>query len=236
MKGTELGSPPNNKRGRLLNMYKLVCKSILGLLMAGVIPVVGTPTAMAVLIDFTDRSWDGAQGQVSFTTHPSNVDLRALGGALTVNYNGGPSGDNSDFDGLGIGDDEIGGVPEGLRISFEGPVTLQSVNITDLFQNEGGLNRDSPEVGWYSINGGYYHSFSAAVGQVHNLTNGELILDINLANVNSIFFRANLDDYSDYSVRGLTYTSVPEPSTLILLGFGFLIAATLYRRGYFPSV
>ena len=197
--------------------------------------MIGTPAAMAVSIDFTDRSWDGAQGQVSFTTHPSGVDLRAMGGTLTVNYTGGPSGDNSGMDGLGIGDDEIGGVPEGLRISFEGPVTLQSVNITDLFRNEG-PNRNSGEVGWYSINGGSFHSFTAAVGQVHNLTNGLLTLNINLANVNYITFRANLDDYSDYSIRGLTYASVPEPSTLLLLGFGFLVAAMLYRRGYFPSV
>lgn len=223
-------------------MYKFASKTLLGLLMAGVIPVLGTPMAMAVSIDFTDGSWDGAQGQTSFTTHSSNIDLRAYGGTLSVNYTGGPSGDNSGMDGLGIGDDEITqgspdglNVSEGLRISFEGPITLQSVNITDLFRNEGGYNIN--EVGWYSINGGYFRSFTAAAGQVNGLTNGVLNLNINQANVNFIVFRANLDGFSDFSVRGLTYAaSIPEPSTLILLGFGFLVAATLYRRGYFLSI
>ena len=219
-------------------MYRFASKTILGLLMAGIIPVLGTSTAMAVTIDFADGSWNGAHGQTSFSSvvEGTTVGLTSLGGPITVNYNGGPSGDNSGRDGLGIGDDEITqSSPERLTISFDGPVTLQTVNITDLFRNEGGIGRH--EVGWYSINGGAYSSFAAAFGQINGLTNGLLTLNINALNVDSITFRANRDSYSDFSVSGLTYTaSVPEPSTLIMLGFGFLIAAALYRRGYFQSV
>lgn len=217
-------------------MYRFASKTVLGLLMAGIIPVLGTSPAMAVTIDFADGSWNGAQGQSAFTTHASGVDLASVGGNITVNYDGGPSGDNSGRDGLGIGDDEITqSSPERLTISFAGPVTLQTVNITDLFRNEAGVGRH--EVGWYSINGGAYSSFVAAFGQINGFTNGLLTLNLNAQNVNYITFRANNDNYSDFSVRGLTYTaSVPEPSTLILLGFGFLIAAALYRRGYFQSV
>lgn len=219
-------------------MYKFAYRSILGLLMAGIIPILGTSTAMAVPIDFADGSWNGAQGQTSFSSvvEGTTVGLTSLGGPITVNYNGGPSSDNSGRDGLGIGDDEITqSSPERLTISFDGPVTLQTVDFTDLFRNEGGIGLH--EVGWYSINGGAYSSFAAAFGQINGLTNGLLTLNINALNVDSITFMANRDNYSDFSVRGLTYTaSVPEPSTLIMLGFGFLIAAALYRRGYFQSV
>jgi hypothetical protein len=122
-------------------------------LVAILVSIAITSTAFAINIDFTDGSWNGAQGLSSFTTHASGIDLFATAGVLTVNYVGGPSGDNSGNDGLGINDDEItqGGV-ERLRITFATPVTLNSVQITDLFLAEGPTGQ--PEVGKYSLNGG----------------------------------------------------------------------------------
>lgn len=201
--------------------------------MAGIIPVLGTSTAMALSIDFTASTWNGAQGQTSYTV--GNVNVSATGGAITVNYIGGPSGDNSGNDGLGIGDDEITqGGTELLTISFADPVTLTSIYLTDLFRNEGGVGNH--EMGWYSIDGGGPTSFTAAPLLQAGL-NGELnINSLNLQNVHNITFGANKDWYSDYSVKGLTYTAVPEPSTLLLLGCGFVLLAILHRRGFFPSV
>lgn len=95
-------------------MLKYVRPTLLGLLMAGIMPIIGTSPAMADSIDFTDGSWNGAQGQTSYTAN--EVTLSSVGGTMTVNPG----------DGIGIGDDEItqGGV-EQFTITFNGPVTLR---------------------------------------------------------------------------------------------------------------
>lgn len=57
-----------------------------------------------------------------------------------------------------------------------------------------------------------------------------------LKEVTSITFKSPIDRYLDYSVKSLTHSAAPEPSTLFLLGCGFVALATLYRKGYLPSV
>ena len=122
-------------------------------LLVAALPVTVSSTAFALPINFTDGSWNAAQGAASFTMHSSNIDLFASGGTLTVNYVGGPSGDNSGDDGLGINDDEITqGGAERLTVLFSAPVTLDSVKLTDFFLNEGPTGQS--EVGLYSLNGG----------------------------------------------------------------------------------
>lgn len=198
-------------------------------LAASVISVAVGSTAFANSIDFTDGSWNGAHGQNSFTTHVSNIDLFAAPSPtakLTVNYIGGPSGDNSGMDGLGINDDEITqGGAEQLKVVFATPVMLDSVYITDLFNNEGPTGQ--AEHGMYSLNGGAFTSF-ASVGAF----NGELTLNIFQSGISSIIFKSSNDSWSDYSVKGLTYQtqSVPEPSTLLLLGAGLVGLAAWKRK------
>ena len=202
---------------------------LLSMLAVSVVSVAISSNAFALSINFTDGSWDGAQGLSSFTTHASGVDLFAAPSStakLTVNYIGGPSGDDSGMDGLGINDDEITqGGTERLTIAFSAPVTLNSVYITDLFSFEG--TRGQPEVGLYSLNGGAFTSF-VSVGGV----NGALTLNIFRSGISSITFKASSDSWSDYSVKGLTYTaqSVPEPSALLLLGLGFVGLAAWKKR------
>jgi hypothetical protein len=186
--------------------------------------------AFALSINFTDGSWNGAQGQNSFTTHASGIDLYAAPSPtakITVNYIGGPSGDNSGMDGLGINDDEITqGGTEQLNLFFSAPVTLNSIYITDLFKNEGPTGQS--EVGLYSLNGGAFTSFASVGG-----SNGALTLNIFQSGISSITFKSSTDGWSDFSVKGLTYTtqSVPEPSTLLLLGAGFMgLAAWKWKR------
>jgi len=192
-------------------------KSLFAVLAASLASVAVGSTAFALSVNFTDGSWNGAQGQTQFTTHSSGIDLFATGGTLSVNYVFGPSGDYSGMDGLGINDDEITqGGREQLRIAFSAPVTLQSIQLTDLFLNEGPNGQH--EVGMYSLNGGAFTSF-ASVGA----TNGALTLNLFQSNISSILFQSSNDSWSDFSVKGLTYQaqSVPEPSTLLLLGVGF---------------
>ena len=131
---------------------------------------------------------------------------------------GGPSGDNSGNDGLGINDDEITqGGSERLRVAFATPVTLNSVSITDLFLHEG--PRDQPEVGKYSLNGGAFTPFASVGG-----ANGALTLNISQSGIHSIVFKSSNDQWSDFSVKGLTYQSqaVPIPSTMLFFGLGFV--------------
>ena len=180
-------------------------------------------TALAITIDFTNGSWDGADGLSSFTSHPSGVDLIATGGLLTVNYIGGPSGDGTGNDGLGINDDEITqGGTERLRIAFASPVTLNTVLITDLFKDEGPTGED--ERGKYSVNGGAFNAFSSVGG-----VNGALTLTLNLSGVSYIDFKSSSDSWSDYSVKGLTYAT-PEPSSLLLLGCLMMALAFSMKR------
>jgi hypothetical protein len=168
-------------------------------------------TAYAISVDFSTASWSGADGQASFTTHPSGIDLFANVGTLTVTP-----------DGLGIVDDEIGSLGiERLTVTFAAPVTLQTVLITNLFPCEGFLGCTA-EIGAYSLNGGSFNSFSSASGT------GDLTLNVNVAGVNSIVFRSNFDLISDYSVRGLTFAT-PEPSSLLLLG-GVMLGLGFSRR------
>jgi hypothetical protein len=195
------------------------------LVLAMAIPVAFESAALALSLNLTDGSWNGAQGNTSFTTHSSGVDLFATGGVLTINYVGGPSGDNTGSDGVGITDDEIGlSGGERLTVLFPTAVTLERVSITDLFRSEGPLGQH--EAGQYSLNGGAYTSFTS-----NGSDNGALTLNIFKSNVSSIIFRSASNSWSDFSVKGLTYSySVPEPSSLLLLGAGFLIAATIFRK------
>lgn len=206
----------------------LIRTSLFTVLAASVVSVALGSTAFALSINFTDGSWNGAQGQNSFTTHTSNIDLFAAPSPtakLSVNYIGGPSGDNSGMDGLGINDDEITqGGTERLNVVFSTPVTLSSVYITDLFLNEGPTGQS--EVGMYSLNGGAFTSFTSV-----GASNGALTLNIFQSDISSILFKSSADSWSDFSVKGLTYQaqSVPEPSTLLLLGAG-LVGLAAWRR------
>jgi hypothetical protein len=101
-------------------------------------------------------------------------------------------------------------------------VTLNTVLITDLFPDEGLFGGD--ESGKYSLNGSSsFNSFSSAGAS------GLLTLAINQGGVTSIEFKSNTDLISDFSVRGLTY-STPEPSSLLLLGCVMMLLAFSVKR------
>lgn len=184
-------------------------------LAASAVSIVVGSNAMALSVDFADGTWIGAAGKS--THYQDGITLSALpspSAKITVNV----------MDGLGINDDEITFGTERLKIAFNELVTLHTVEITDLFK-DGPLGIS--EVGSYSLNGGsFINTFSSVGGP-----NGAVTVNINATDVSYITFRARLDLYSDYSVKGLTYTakSVPEPSALLLLGAG-LVGLAAWRR------
>lgn len=92
-------------------------------------------SASAAVIDFTDSSIYTSQSGSSATGSVGGIGftISASGGALT--FTPGPGAVNGlvgDYDGIGIGDDEIG-AGEYLTIIFDKPIKLTSASFLDLF-------------------------------------------------------------------------------------------------------
>jgi hypothetical protein len=186
-------------------------------------------TASASTVDFRDAAtFGGALNQSSFT---ASVDGNAITLAAT------PAGARlwwDSTDGLGVQylfeSDEIQGV-ERLRISFSAPVRLSGMLITDLFNENGYLER-----GFYQLNGsGSWVEFTALSSQTPG-TNGELTVPIDSSIlVTSIAFKAPglvlypLQDH-EFSVAAIDATPVPIPAAVWLLGSGMVALFGLRRR------
>jgi hypothetical protein len=201
---------------------KATCIAVtLALLLAG--------TAGAATYDFRDAGTFGAAlNQPSFAA--------AVGGN-TLTITAMPTGARlwwDSTDGFGVKylleSDEVQGI-ERLKIGFASPVRLSSVLITDLFNEDGYLER-----GYYQLNGsGSWIEFTALASQTSG-TNGELTVPIDSSVlVNSILFKApGLElfptQFHEFSVAAIETTSVPIPGAVWLLGSGLVGLAALRRR------
>jgi hypothetical protein len=215
----------------------------------------------AATVNFIDAHWSGAAWQHSYDE--ANVDgtgITVTATAFTngrdgrLTYNNSASGG---ADGLGVlGNanwDEIDGTAyEKIVIDFSQAVTIDAIQLTDLF-HEGGITYDF-ELGEYAggyleegevwINGdpGTALGFTADEDQYPSTfmvaslrTNGEKTLDDlwGATLVNSISFIALDFENHDYSLASIDFSvsQVPLPATVWLFGsaiagFGFL----KYRR------
>jgi hypothetical protein len=186
--------------------------------------------AASLTVDFTDDVLFGpAMDQPSFT-----VDLGGF--FLIIDARVFPVGDallwQDNQDGLGIQfsyeKDEIE-ANELLQLTFSTPFILETVYISDLFNEEG-----YREIGYYEINGsGNWIEFMAAEDQLIGSTNGELMLGIG-ETVDFITFMAPglLQDLQnhEFSIAGLEGTPVPIPAAVFLLGGGLLGLFGLRKR------
>jgi hypothetical protein len=203
--------------------YVLPAVVLIGLLAPGAF-------AATVQVDFTDGSVFGpAMDQPSFTVDLGGFDLLIEARVF-------PVGDallwRDDQDGFGVQfsyeQDEIE-ANELLQLSFSIPFILETVHISDLF-NEFCYR----EIGYYEINGsGNWVEFMAAEDQLIGSTNGTLMLDIN-ETIDFITFSAPglLQSFQnhEFALAGFEGTPVPIPTPFVLLGGGLLGLLGLRKR------
>jgi hypothetical protein len=195
---------------------------ILVLLLAG--------TAVAsTTVDFRNEAiFGGALNQPSYS---------AMVDGNTITISAMPNGARlwwDSTDGFGVRylfeSDEVQGI-ERLKIGFASPVRLSSVLITDLFNEDGYLER-----GYYQLNGsGSWIEFTALASQTPG-TNGERTVPIDSSVlVSSIMFKApGLDlfplQFHEFSVAAIETSAVPIPGAVWLLGSGLVGLVAVRRR------
>jgi hypothetical protein len=167
--------------------------------------------ASATPVDFSSDAFKGANNKSSFTSEYYGITLTASpkGAKLTQ------SKDGIGIDGLiDLTPNEING-SEVLTISFGRDVNLESVYISNLY-TEGFI------IVWQES--GIYELSSGEIGQfVSGNKNGELTLDINkTVSSISLYTRDPWEVRYDFSVKGVNFTSVPEPAVLSMLGISLL--------------
>lgn len=195
-------------------------------LISSVLAVLGIVVyAAAAPVFFTDSSFSGAGGETTFYNDTYGITLDAepkdhwLFPDAVLTWNG-------DF-GLGIDfglideSDEID-YPEILTITFDNEVNLESIFISKLFHDEEKVlfwTLEWDEEGTYELSTGETGDF------ISENENGELIIDINKTVKSvSLFAKEEFGGFltNDFAVRGVSYTSVPEPAVLSLLGISLL--------------
>ncbi|HLV32333.1 MAG TPA: hypothetical protein VKY57_12255 [Chitinispirillaceae bacterium] len=201
-------------------------------LISSVLVVLGIASyVVSAPVFFTDNSFSGAGGNTTFYNGTYGITLDA------EPRNTWPLSDatltwNNDF-GIGINyglidiSDEID-YPEVLTITFDNEVNLESLYISKLFHDEYTLDfgffqftvAEWDEEGIYKLSTGETGEF------ITENENGELIVDVNRT-VKSVKLSAKAENVvdifaHDFSVRGVSYTSVPEPAVLSFLGISLL--------------
>lgn len=226
-------------------MKRLVAASFAALIIGGVGSAMAIPMGENFAVDF--RTWNGAQGQDSYTDPVTGITAEALPTAV------GPLGsydyklNHDPVDGLGIywdncfyddaDPDEIEGKYEKLSVTSAG-FEANGIWITDLFGPDDGIDPILGEKGKVIINGGT--DVFEFYGNEGNHPNGEVFVDFGKTlTISSAVFETIptprdkwwKDPYAEneYSVAGFT-ASVPEPATLLLLGTGIIGLAGLGVR------
>ncbi|HEX7081024.1 MAG TPA: PEP-CTERM sorting domain-containing protein [Gammaproteobacteria bacterium] len=191
---------------------------------------------MPLTIDFTDSRWSGAGGlgQYSQSYGSLGVSVEVLGGSGDLTFNaGGPSSSAPlalDGDGLGIGDDEIGGFGvEGLHVTFDSAVTILGYYLLDLFDGEGPNGEAESAYAAFGANTTLL-ALDTAFGTETPGEAGFYARDgLRIAGVTDALFTGTQTSYSDFALAGIIVdydpVSVPEPGALSLLCAGLLVAA-----------
>jgi PEP-CTERM motif-containing protein len=187
-------------------------------------------------IDFTSSNYAGAQGATTYGRYHAEINrettLSTMSGVLTHF-----SDDGIGIAGAGYEDDEIEG-EERLVLAFNEVVNVLGFNLTDFFNEHGYLEWGAAQFVYGDGTMSLFSILTASPSQVTDGTNGLLDIVLNESNVLAIIFAAPgmiEGQHHEFSLAGITVEEmnipdVPEPTTLILMGSGFLVI--IYRRRY----
>jgi hypothetical protein len=189
----------------------------------------------AVLIDFRSSEFHIADWEPSeyFGSYGLTVEA-APGGARLY---------HDTTDGFGVRysyeNDEIEGPDERLHLSFDSAVGLTGFLVTDLFNepfNGGGGNY--LERGSYSFDNVNWTHFAAQPSQTPG-TNGELYISLSSSppTITDLWFMSlgwedcRNEDH-EFSVAQIEVNAVPEPASMLFLGFGMIAVAGFGRKKF----
>jgi hypothetical protein len=177
--------------------------------------------ASAVTIDFTNNVWNPGFPADDKTVGATTVESVPQIPLAALSWN--------NTDGFGViswvDPDPTIGLFEGIKVTFSQPFTLTSFLLGNL--NAG---RFLSEVGYYSVNGGGWQA-------VNGLAGGNVSVNVAPILVTSIVFGYDGFSLSDFSVKSITGDfqstqppSVPEPTSMVLLGSGLVALVARARR------
>ena len=187
--------------------------------------------AHAANVDFGDRAFKGARRATSLSASVDGHGMRVEAGGSRLSWN------KSGLGVYGAGNPEIG-AGEVLRIDFDAPVFLESLEFQRLF-----VERGYAEIGSYRIDGGELIEFQADPTQRIGKSAGALTVMVGvIASRIELFAPGRIGrENHEFALRGLRIggtpdavpspnAPIPEPASACLLLFGGLGAALLLRE------
>jgi hypothetical protein len=195
----------------------------LGIITAGLIGTAPSAQADTVVYNLTSDHCTGGCGTAPFgtvtlTTNGGNVDV-------TVDLNSGYS-----FVKTGAGDDQafkfngVGVVLGDITVDAHVPVLVAA---TGAFNGDGGGDYDFG-INCPSCAGGGAGAFSADI--TFHVANASIADLTQPNNLNQIFVADVLAPNGNTGLVDVSGTPVPEPSSLLLIGSGFVLAGVVRRR------